>query len=92
MRTAARILQRGVEALAARGIATRELRVHLGPAICGDCYEVSPDVYAQLTGRTPARAMPIDLRALQAQHEPEVATALIDRLNRANDPSLHHRQ
>jgi putative heme-binding domain-containing protein len=33
--------------------------------------------------------LPGVIRALQAQHEPEVATALIDRLNRANDPSLH---
>ena len=70
--TAARILQRGVEALAARGIAARELRVHLGPAICGACYEVSPDVYAQLTGRTPAKPTTIDLRELQAAHAAEL--------------------
>jgi copper oxidase (laccase) domain-containing protein len=39
----------------------------MGPAICGGCYEVSPDVYGRLTGhevRTPAT---IDLRALLAE-------------------------
>ena len=38
------------------GFRPRELRVHLGPAICGECYEVSADVYAQLTGRDPGAA------------------------------------
>jgi putative heme-binding domain-containing protein len=32
--------------------------------------------------------MPGVIRALQGQHEPEVATGLIDRLNRAKDPAL----
>ena len=49
--TVARILDQGVTALAHRGFVAQELRVHLGPAICGTCYEVSPDVYGHLTGR-----------------------------------------
>lgn len=66
--TAARIVQRGIEALAHRGIPARELRIHTGPAICGDCYEVSADVYAQLTGRNPGKPTNVDLRALIAEH------------------------
>ena len=66
--TAARIVERGIAALAGRGIPAGELRMHLGPAICGACYEVSPDVYLQLTGHDPGRPTPVDLRALIAGH------------------------
>lgn len=66
--TAARIVQRGIDTLVKRGIPAAELRVHLGPAICGDCYEVSGDVYAELTGTNPGRPTPVDLRALIADH------------------------
>src|SRR5437763_153484 len=51
--TAARIVERAIEALMHRGIPVGELRLHSGPAICGKCYEVSADVYAQLTGNNP---------------------------------------
>ena len=66
--TAGRIVERGIAALAARGVPPGELRMHLGPAICGRCYEVSADVYARLTGRDPGRPTPVDLRALIADH------------------------
>jgi YfiH family protein len=66
--TTARILERAVRALAAHGRAAGDLRVLLGPAICGDCYEVSPDVYAQLTGRTVDRPTTVDLRGVIAAH------------------------
>lgn len=62
--TAAHILDAGVQALHAAGLPAKELRVHLGPAICGDCYEVSPDVYARLTGHTVSAPARVDLRAL----------------------------
>ena len=39
-----------------------ELCVHTGPSICGKCYEVSADVYAQLTGRDPGKPTTVDLR------------------------------
>lgn len=64
--TAARILDQGIAALAHRGFIPSELRIHLGPAICGTCYEVSPDVYRQLTGREVSVPTTIDLRALLA--------------------------
>jgi hypothetical protein len=40
--------------------------VHLGPAICGKCYEVAPDVYAQLMRRNVDAPTAVDLRALLA--------------------------
>lgn len=42
---AAGILGRAIELLRKRhGAPAAELRLHLGPAICGDCYEVGPEV------------------------------------------------
>ena len=64
--TVARIVDQGVAALTHRGCSVSELRVHLGPSICGACYEVSPDVYHRLTGTLVARPTPVDLRALIA--------------------------
>ncbi|HEY3286565.1 MAG TPA: polyphenol oxidase family protein [Gemmatimonadaceae bacterium] len=60
------ILDAGLRALQAMGCHHRDLVVHLGPAICGACYEVGPDVYAQLMRRSAERAAPVDLRALLA--------------------------
>jgi copper oxidase (laccase) domain-containing protein len=39
----------------------------LGPAICGRCYEVGPDVYERLTGWQTIRNRHVDLRALLAE-------------------------
>lgn len=66
--TVARIVAHGIAALEARGAAARELRVHLGPSICGRCYEVSPEVYGQLTGRDVSVPSAVDLRAVIAGH------------------------
>jgi YfiH family protein len=66
--TAGRILDAALASLAHQGLPARELLVHLGPAICGRCYEVSPDVYGQLTGRPVDRPTTVDLRALIADH------------------------
>lgn len=66
--TAARIIERGLQAFAGLGIAAAEVRVHLGPAICGACYEVSPDVVRQLTGRSVSAPETVDLRDLIAGH------------------------
>lgn len=48
--TAARILDVGLEALASLGFPAAECVVHLGPAICGACYEVGPEVLAAVYG------------------------------------------
>jgi YfiH family protein len=66
--TVSRITERGIEALARRGFPVRELHLHLGPAICGRCYEVSPDVYGQLTDRPADRPTCVDLRTVIADH------------------------
>ena len=66
--TAARIVAQGILALTHRGFPAAELRLHLGPAICGKCYEVSPDVVRQVTGESATAPRPIDLRAIIAGH------------------------
>lgn len=93
--TVARIIEHGIVALTARGVPVAELRVHLGPAICGRCYEVSPDVYEQLTGARPPAARPVDLRAVIADHARAAGVRHIsasDRCTRChNDRFFSHR-
>lgn len=60
------ITGRAIDRLVQSGLPARELALHCGPSICGQCYEVSPEVYAQLTGRAVPRPTPIDLRTLIA--------------------------
>ena len=61
------ILPQALRAFAARGLPADELRVHLGPSICGRCYEVGVDVYERLTGWPTQRPRHVDLRALLAE-------------------------
>ncbi len=69
--TAAGILARGIALLEQRwGADPGRLLVHLGPAICGACYEVGPEVFEALGLEVPTHAAPVDLRralALQAR-------------------------
>jgi len=48
--TAARILDVGLDALGAMGFPADECVVHLGPSICGPCYEVGPEVLSAVYG------------------------------------------
>jgi YfiH family protein len=73
--TAAGIVARGLEALGSRPGATH---AHLGPGICGDCYEVGPEVHEALGLPSPSSNLPIDLRAVQAR-----------RLVHAGVPAVH---
>ena len=66
--TAARIVERGIACFTRHGLAARDLIVHAGPSICGQCYEVSPDVFRQLTGDRADAPRTVDLRALIAAH------------------------
>jgi polyphenol oxidase len=66
--TAARIVEHGIDVMVQRGNPASELYMHLGPAICGNCYEVSPDVIRQLTGEAIESPRTIDLRAIIADH------------------------
>lgn len=65
--TAARLLPRILARVAAASAGAGDLYVHLGPGICGRCYEVGPDVYEQLTGWQTIRHRNVDLRALLAE-------------------------
>lgn len=61
------ILAAGVAMLAREaGSAAADLRVHLGPAICGACYEVGPEVHRALGLTPPASPEPVDLREVLA--------------------------
>lgn len=64
--TLANVSARAVSRLVEAGVPARELHAHCGPSICGDCYEVSPDVYGKLTGRAVPKPTPVDLRSLIA--------------------------
>ena len=75
--TVARILDQGVRALEHRGVLAKELRVHLGPAICGRCYEVSPEVYGRLTGTLVSEPTTVDLRSLLASRARELGVRQI---------------
>ena len=66
--TAVRITAAAIEMLAAERCPAEELVLHCGPAICGNCYEVSPDVYSALTGTSVDRPTRVDLRAIIADH------------------------
>lgn len=48
--TAARILDVGLDALETMGFPADECIVHLGPSICGPCYEVGPEVLSAVSG------------------------------------------
>jgi YfiH family protein len=64
--TAAGIVERGIHRLVESWNAPAErLWLHCGPAICGECYEVGPEVHAGVhPDREPPTAnTPIDLRA-----------------------------
>ena len=62
--TVARITDVAIQQLGSLGLLPSDIRLHCGPAICGRCYEVSAEVFAQLTGRDPGRPATVDLRAI----------------------------
>lgn len=65
--TEARIIQEAVRVLGRTSVAPDEIHVHIGPAICGRCYEVSADVRSRLTGQPCTRPGNVDIRSLIAQ-------------------------
>jgi YfiH family protein len=58
---AAGIVEAGVASLTGLGSDPRDLRVHFGPAICGHCYEVGPEVHQALGLVVPSGPAPVDL-------------------------------
>jgi polyphenol oxidase len=62
---AAGMLESGIAAMAARaGSRPGDLRVHFGPAICGACYEVGPEVPAALGLGDPGEKVLLDVRGV----------------------------
>ncbi|MBI4520429.1 MAG: laccase domain-containing protein [Gemmatimonadetes bacterium] len=62
---AAGILEAGLSTLRdVAGSLPAEVDVHLGPSICGECYEVGPEVHGALGCQPAAGPSPVDLRAL----------------------------
>jgi YfiH family protein len=59
---AAGVVEGTLAELVAHGSRPGDLRVHLGPAICGKCYEVGPDV-VQALGAAETQRRTVDLRA-----------------------------
>jgi hypothetical protein len=65
--TVAGVLEQGIEALVERVDSDPgDLHLHLGPAICGECYEVGPEVHDALGLDAPSAPTPVDLRAVLA--------------------------
>lgn len=62
------ILEVGLGVLGERfRIPAAQVHVHLGPAICGSCYEVGPEVHDALGRPPPEGPEPVDLRTLLAE-------------------------
>ncbi len=60
--TAAGIVERGIRTLAERlGSDPAALHLHVGPSICGSCYEVGPEVHRALGLDPPDGPAPVDL-------------------------------
>jgi YfiH family protein len=58
------ILENGIRRLGREfGSRPEDLWLHLGPAICGDCYEVGGEVHSALGLPEPDGPRPVDLRA-----------------------------
>lgn len=62
------VLEAGIAVLTEDlGADLAEVHVHLGPSICGACYEVGPEVFEALGQPVPDAPTPIDLRAVLAE-------------------------
>lgn len=62
---AAGVLERGISILTdGMGSRSQDLLLHLGPSICGECYEVGPEVHGSLGLPVPDTPRPVDLRSL----------------------------
>ncbi len=72
---AAGALEEGVAGLTGAGCRVGDLLVHLGPSICGACYEVGPEVFSALGLEPPIRPEPLDLRAALAARAVAVGVA-----------------
>ena len=57
------VLERGIEMVSSEfGSDPGDTFLHLGPAICGDCYEVGPEVHNAMGLPDPGGPKPVDIR------------------------------
>lgn len=75
--TALHILARGLDALARLGFPPEECTVHLGPAICGPCYEVGPEVLEAVYRTPAAHKAPLDVRAVLLEQATQARVAQV---------------
>jgi YfiH family protein len=62
------VLERGLAVLQeSLEVPPGDLLLHLGPSICGACYEVGPEVFEALDQSVPPAPLPIDLRGVLAR-------------------------
>jgi YfiH family protein len=74
--TAAGFVRRGLGEFRNHGVTVGDVRVHLGPAICGKCYEVGPEVYFAVTGQRVDSPTPVDLREVLASQARQAGAAV----------------
>jgi polyphenol oxidase len=91
--TARGILRQGLGRL---GADLASVRLHLGPAICGPCYEVGPEVHQALGLPVPAQPVPVDVRAVQARQAiaaglPAEHVTVSEHCTRCGDRFFSHR-
>jgi copper oxidase (laccase) domain-containing protein len=89
---AAGILERGLEVLRER-LGPGEVWAHMGPSICGRCYEVGPEVFRSLGLAAPPSPRPLDLRGWLAGRAvalgvPEDRVTLSSHCTRCGDANL----
>ena len=87
---AGEVLERGVEVLKRQAFARGDdIVMHCGVGICGDCYEVGPEVAAQFSGGADTGQQQIDLRAILAQQARQLG---ISQVSVSSWCSAHHNQ
>ncbi len=57
------------------GVAPDDLRLHLGPGICGRCYEVGPEVHRALGLPDPGEPRPVDLQEVLCERATSLGVA-----------------
>ena len=75
------------------GVAPEGVHIHLGPSICGGCYEVGPEVHEALGEPVPQGPTPVDLRRNLARRAaaagiPEASISVSDHCTRCGDAGL----
>ncbi len=89
---AAGILERGLQVLRER-LGPGEVWAHMGPSICGQCYEVGPEVFRSLGLTVPPSPQPLDLGGWLAERAvalgvPKECVTLSDHCTLCGDANL----